>query len=202
MPDWDLLCPTCRYPLKGLPAHRCPECGAALDIPAIVRPWSRLRPPQFTGEEEAFPDFGLHCGACAEPLAGAEHRECPHCQSPFNPREFVPRHEWFAVTAAMCGGLPTQIVELILEQQYIPFVTHDHKTMFDIYMGSRSVGAQMLVHREFYFDMLWHIRAKQTELAQRQAAGSGKTWTCPACREEVPDHFDLCWSCQHERMPD
>jgi hypothetical protein len=26
-------------------------------------------------------------------------------------------------------------------------------------------------------------------------------WICPACAEENPQSFDLCWSCQQEREP-
>jgi len=26
-------------------------------------------------------------------------------------------------------------------------------------------------------------------------------WVCPACEEENPQSFDLCWSCQREREP-
>lgn len=38
-------------------------------------------------------------------------------------------------------------------------------------------------------------------IAEFQAAGSapvngpGDAWVCPACREENPAGFDLCWSC-------
>jgi hypothetical protein len=32
IPDLGMLCRKCRYPLGGLPEHRCPECGRAFDI--------------------------------------------------------------------------------------------------------------------------------------------------------------------------
>ena len=59
IPDWGLICPKCRYPLVGLPAHRCPECGTEFDMADVVQTWHRLRDPRFTGHELPLPDFGL-----------------------------------------------------------------------------------------------------------------------------------------------
>ena len=36
IPDWGLRCPTCSYLLKGLPSHRCPECGTQLPMAGLV----------------------------------------------------------------------------------------------------------------------------------------------------------------------
>lgn len=32
-------CPTCRYLLKGLAEPRCPECGSAFSMPALIADW-------------------------------------------------------------------------------------------------------------------------------------------------------------------
>ncbi|RMF77629.1 MAG: hypothetical protein D6744_11140, partial [Planctomycetota bacterium] len=58
IPDWGLTCPRCRYPLRGLPSHRCPECGTDLDMEKLVEPWSRIREPRFDGTQLPIPNFG------------------------------------------------------------------------------------------------------------------------------------------------
>ena len=105
IPDWGIECPTCHYPLVGLPSHRCPECGTEFDMAEVVKPWHRLREPRFTGHERPLPDFGLLCQACRHPLAGAERYECPDCGVPFDVEVMRPRRTWFIVDQSLCGDV-------------------------------------------------------------------------------------------------
>ena len=64
IPDWDLTCPNCRYALKFLPQHRCPECGTVFEMEEVVTTWARVREPGYCGDELPVPDFGLSCERC------------------------------------------------------------------------------------------------------------------------------------------
>jgi hypothetical protein len=113
IPDWGLTCPECFYPLKGLPSHRCPECGTTLDMPSLVHTWTRLRAPRFTGEELPLPDFGLHCKRCDAPLVGATEHRCGACDTPFDIYAGYPTQPWFVLDKQLCGDLPVAGVQAL-----------------------------------------------------------------------------------------
>jgi hypothetical protein len=50
IPDLGLRCPGCGYNLAGLPEHRCPECGRALDFDDHI-PKGDFPPVIFQGKE-------------------------------------------------------------------------------------------------------------------------------------------------------
>ncbi|TWT45844.1 Double zinc ribbon [Phycisphaerae bacterium RAS1] len=199
IPDWNLVCPTCGYPLRGLPEHRCPECGTRFSVPELLRSWTCVRPPRYTGGELPVPNFGLCCASCCGALAGATAPLCPQCQAPFDLRAGRPRAEWFAVEPWMCFGLALPMVEALLDREYIPCVVRENRSFADIYIGSPTLSVQVFVHRDFYFDVLWLNRHESDEIARRRAE-SDRPWKCPACGEICPRHFDICWSCQSARV--
>ncbi len=196
IPDWDVRCPRCKYPLRGLPAHRCPECGAVLDMQSLVRTWTRLREPQFTGRERPLPDFGLRCGGCGASLAGAAESQCAVCGRAFDVEAARPARRWFLVDRDLTGELPLPIVEMLLETERVPFVVYGGRTAVEIYMGSRSLGSRILVDSDFYFDVRWLLQRERSRLAARRAGPEPAAWRCEACGEDVPGHFDVCWNCQ------
>jgi hypothetical protein len=56
-PDWravgeDVLCPLCRYNLRGLAEPRCPECGYRFEWDALLDPAKRLHPYLFEHHTE------------------------------------------------------------------------------------------------------------------------------------------------------
>lgn len=199
IPDWDLHCPECNYPLRGLPSHRCPECGCELDIAALIGTWTRLRPPRFTGQELPLPDFGLTCAACGGALAGATAHACPHCAQPFDPADRLPRREWFIVDEGLCAPLMVAVVQVLLAEERVPYVLAKEKTLTEIYGGHRMTFTRLRVPREFFFEVLWLVQRARNDVAQTRAAGDLPDWTCPRCGEENPGHFELCWSCQQPR---
>ena len=198
IPDWGVECPRCRYPLLGLPSHRCPECGLSFDMSDVVKPWHRLRDPHFTGQELPLPDFGLCCRKCQNPLAGARSRACRSCSEPFDPELIRPRRSWFIVDESLGGDVALAGLEILFSAERVPFARAPGKLLREIYGGGDIIGSRLLVPREFYFEVLWLIRRAALDM-QRVREHPEPDWTCPQCREEVPGHFDLCWNCESPR---
>lgn len=199
IPDWGLECPQCRYPLVGLPLHRCPECGTEFDMAEIVKPWHRVRDPRFTGHELPLPDFGLLCRACQQPLAGAPTRQCPGCGAEFDPEAIRPYRQWFLVDQAMCGEVALVGLETLLAVERVPHTRAHRKALAEIYGVTDMVGSRLLVPREFFFEVLWLIRQAALDI-QRIREHPGEQWTCSNCGESVPAHFDVCWNCESPRQ--
>jgi len=199
IPDWGLLCPRCRYPLKGLPRHRCPECGLQIDIPALIQTWTRLRDPRFTGGERPLPDFGLTCSNCDQPLAGAPASVCPHCQTPFDLETLRPQKAWCLLDAGLCGPLPIPGVQALLATESVPHVPVNEKTLREIYGGQSMIVTRLRIPSEFYFEVLWLIRRARLEMDTARSVGDRGEWLCSQCGEPNPAHFEVCWNCEQPR---
>lgn len=199
IPAWDLRCPRCGYLLNGLPSHVCPECGTRVNLAALLRPWTRLREPRFTGRESPLPDFGLRCQACGAALAGSVQRTCRACGRRFDPESFRPKSEWFPVDSASCGGLPVAALEGALAAEGIPYYAADRKGLLDLHLDARAGAARLMVRSEFCFDFLHLLCRIRSEIGQRRAAPRGRPWRCGSCGERVPAHFEVCWNCQAAR---
>ena len=198
IPDWGLECPKCRYLLRGLPSHRCPECGTKFEMAEVVRPWHRLRDPRFSGHELPLPDFGLRCRVCQEPLAGAPTHRCPSCTAGFDPESIRPQRKWFIVDQEMCGDVTLAGLETLLAVEHVPYTRAHRKALAEIYGVTEIIGSRLLVPREFFFEVLWLIR-RATQDIQRVREQPEADWTCPHCGEVVPGHFDVCWNCETSR---
>lgn len=198
IPDWGLRCLRCRYPLIGLPSHRCPECGTEFEMADVVKPWHRLRDPSFTGHELPLPDFGLLCQRCRQPLAGAPTRQCPSCGAGFDPEALRPHHKWFLVDQITCGDVALAGLEALLGAEHVPHIHARGKLLAEIYGVKQIIGSPLLVPREFFFDVLWLIRQAALDM-QRIRRQPEADWTCPKCGESVPGHFDVCWKCETAR---
>lgn len=199
IPDWGLVCPKCSYPLQGLPAHRCPECGHRLNMAALVQPWTRLRDPRFAGRERPLPDFGLTCPACRQPLAGATGSTCPHCGVAFDVQSRQPAGEWFIVDAFLCDPVPVAGVQALLVAEQVPHMEIADDALRQIYGVRSIIVSRLRVPTEFYFEVLWLVQKARVELLAARAADGAGTWHCPQCHEENPANFELCWSCQQPR---
>ena len=193
IPDWGLSCPTCDYLLRGLPSHRCPECGTRLDMAKLVQTWTRLRAPRFTGAESPFPDLGLSCAACGQPLAGAERAACPGCKQAFDARLLRPAKTWFSVEPEMHRPLPVQMVESILVAEQVPCMVREGRSAFGV------AWWQLMVPSEFYFEFLWLIRRARQQIESERARNHDRRWQCAHCNESNPDGFEVCWNCQTAR---
>jgi len=195
IPDWDLTCPRCRYALKCLTTHRCPECGLILDMEKIVRPWVRLRPPRVTGAERPLLDYGLVCGTCRRPLAGATVDECPHCTAPFVLTAPPGRYGWISI-ADDAAPLKVMHLQAILIDEQVPVLPLEFRSAapVDFFRHSQSI----LIPREYWFEVRWLIMQAAQELA-RERSVPGVEWSCSKCGEDVPASFDVCWNCETPR---
>lgn len=199
IPDWDLRCPGCAYPLRGLPSHRCPECGTQFNVPTLVRTWTRLRNPRFTGRELPLPDFGLACPACAAALAAARQFACPQCGMPFDPDALRPRSNWFILDSEICGKLPMPGIVALLAHELVPYAEVGEDALRQVFGTHGITVTRLRVPSEFYFDVLWLLQQARSDVARvRQAEDTGKNppWRCQQCGERNPGHFAVCWNCQ------
>jgi ssDNA-binding Zn-finger/Zn-ribbon topoisomerase 1 len=198
IPAWDVQCPKCRYPLAGLPSHRCPECGTTFNIREVIQTWTRLRAPRFTGAELPIPDFGLVCPACKHPAVGWTSRSCPECGRSVEVAEWLPLGQWFVVDQELVGRVHLAAVEALLGAELVPYMHVRDAPAREIMMGPRAIGMRLRVPIAFYFDALWLIQQVKAESA---GVREGRTadWLCADCGEQVPGHFDLCWNCQQAR---
>ncbi len=189
IPDWDLVCPECGYPLRGLPSHRCPECGLTFEMRSVVKSWTRLGDPRFTGDELPLPDFGLLCADCGHPLAGAQSHVCPNCDAPFGPHDWVPRAEWFDAGAAPGARIPMLAIENILATEHIPYVIREGRDPFGLDFRRLRVSS------EFAFEFLWLIQKEAKRFEGCRDDGEEQDWVCNRCGSKNPSIFEICWNC-------
>ena len=199
IPDWGLTCPGCGYLLRGLPVHRCPECGEPIAIEALIRSWTRLRDPRFTGRESPLPDFGLRCPQCDHPLVGAVGSACGHCGAAFDPAVWRPHGAWFVLDAELCGALPIAGVQALLAAEGVPYFPVMEMTISEIYGGQSIMVNRLRVPSEFYFEVRWLLQSERREVEAVRAAGEQTQWRCSHCGEDNPGHFEVCWSCERAR---
>lgn len=196
IPDWGLECPGCHYLLRGLTVHRCPECGYELKMEQLIQPWTRIRPPHFTGDELPMPDFGLHCFDCGAALAGAVTHNCPACGVPFDPEAWRPTRPWFVLDRGLLDDVPVTSIQALLATEHVPYLPLNDRTLTEIVWGHSPINDRLNVASEFFFEVRYMIQqAKQQLLERRAAANDGAEWMCPVCAESNPAHFEICWNC-------
>lgn len=191
IPDWDLECPNCRYPLRGLPEHRCPECGTPFDVGEIVRSWSRLRPPRISGDTRPLPALGIHCPGCNRPLDGLAGRNCPGCGREISAQSLRPRSEWFRLESS---DVPLAAIEVRLAGEQVPFLRMRPASLRDLYFGSTVIGTPLMIPSEFELEVLSLVAELREEL-RIAASGPRKETACASCGEAIPDNFEVCWNC-------
>jgi rRNA maturation endonuclease Nob1 len=210
VPDLGLQCNECGYLLQGLPSGRCPECGAEFSVQEMLVDQLRMgsgaaiasqladpddhhvkrREPTYTGDERPMPEFGLACSECAQPLAGADRDTCPACGQPFDLEAMVPPGDWLDITRFIPRGILI-LAKPILYAAGVPYLV-DNAGLMGVYGGRIPlISGKIRIPREFFFDAL-HAMAEADEPDDSEAPGA---WTCPACDEDVPSGFEICWNC-------
>lgn len=197
IPDWGITCPSCSYPLRGLPEHRCAECGLRFDMADVVKSWHALRSPRYTGRESPLPDYAFSCGSCDEPLVGAVDQLCPACGKAFDTQSAVPARDWFPISLITKGAVDPAALAGELEHEGIPYQWQTGElTPQSLYLGSRPESRELLVRRDFYFD----ARAFFANFLRRHAAlRESSEWECANCAESNPPTFETCWKCSADR---
>lgn len=195
IPDWDLVCPTCQYALRGLPTHRCPECGLRLDIPSLVRSWTRLREPWFTGDERPVPQWDLRCRKCDIVLDGHDGEACNACGEPLTRSLVRPPRQWFLIDRHLCGPLNVPEVVRLLQTELIPHFRSDERTLAEIAVGGDSVDGRYRAASEFYYDVRYLIAEESKHVGEVRRLARETTWHCSQCGEDNPGNFELCWNC-------
>lgn len=200
IPDWGLECPGCHYPLRGLPAHRCPECGRDLVMTELVKPWHRVRPPRITGAELPIPGYwNAKCKRCQAPLAGASRHACGLCGEAFDPQDLRPSKPWFILDSFLCGPLPIPGVHALLEQEHVPHFEVQDDALRKVYGTPSMTVTQLRVASEFYFEVLWLLDKARREFDAARQMGAQHEWPCTHCQESNPGHFEVCWNCGEPR---
>ena len=65
-------------------------------------------------------------------------------------------------------------------------------------LPTQVVQVEILVDEEKYAEAL-EIISNYDEIL-RQPAKDGESWECESCSKVNPDSFEICWSCQANRM--
>lgn len=194
IPDWGLECPHCRYSLRGLTSRVCPECGAPFRVADLIRTWTRVHPPRYLAETRPLPDYGLACTACRSPLAGAPDSSCPACGAAFDLARLTPAKQWFVADEALARPLDLLNLAVLLEAEAVPFYAQSGKSFTDLVMGRVAFGANLVIPRDFYWDVRYLVRRAAVEIESRRSQ-SELNWKCPHCGEDSPLHFEVCWNC-------
>jgi len=194
IPDWlHLFCPRCEYPLRGLPEHRCPECGLRFEIDNLITPATPLRPPEITPATRPVPDLGLTCRNCDYPLRGLAADRCPQCGEAFDLAAFIPAEPWVEVAPGR-SSTELSLIFMRLRAAGIPCARLDPNDPLESLFGSRGQAfgrASLRVRHDYYLDALHVLRTGPDPDAE--------PWTCPKCHETVPGNFEICWKCQSPR---
>lgn len=160
-------------------------------MPSLVRTWTALQPPRYSGQERPLPDFGLRCTACQSALGGATGSSCLACGAAFELK--LPRERWVALDAAWHEGIVGPLMEAQLEGHCVPFVVRKEHRLSDLYGSTPAGVSRIWFASEYYFDVL-ALTAKLRRELERGRAAAERTVRCE-CGEESPANFELCWNC-------
>lgn len=191
----------------GFRPPRCPSCDAAWNKP-ITRDspgvgvcaacgrcvWLRA----VVASHRPVLDLGLKCAGCGYSLTGLTEFTCPECGVEFDLGERLDSERILLLNAeALISGLarrpfsvwidvrgffPYSDMNVILRplrERNVPFIQSTGTEPG----ASVETPACVLVPFEFLHELVD---------ASRDHHGN---WTCSACREGVPDSFDICWNC-------
>lgn len=160
----------------------------------------------FDPEQLPLADFGLSCKGCGYPLANLTRLQCPECGLKIVLDDYIPEG---AMPPLWADGdrvkLTADIAELFTAYQ-IPYLEIQDASWGMLPMLDnirRREGPPIGVPRERYFEAIDLLRrVKHDEPLPPpppKPDDDAPDWACPACGEENPGHFEVCWQCQAAR---
>lgn len=166
-----------------------------------------MTPPDPT-PEAPLADYGLRCRACGYPLAGVTRAACPECGAAFTLEDYIPEGAFPPLIAdGQMVHVTDELAELF-DAYHLPIVEMNDP-IAQVFGGgvvpwsvkSRR-GAAIAVPRERWFEAVDLIR--RWRLAEElppppDEPEPGPDWSCGACGEENPGHFQVCWNCTAPR---
>lgn len=159
----------------------------------------------FDPEELPLADFGLACAGCGYPLARLTRMSCPECGRAVDLGEYIPEG---AMPTLYSEGQPvryTEAVAALLKLYAIPHVqmTDQAGLLPGLAVGGSRLAGPVAVARTHYFEAIDLLRRQKLgepmpDPPPASGAIKGIDWACPACGEENPGHFEVCWNCGQE----
>lgn len=152
----------------------------------------------FDPEALPVPDLGLCCRNCGYGLAGLPRHQCPECGRKFTMDEHIPPGDFPVVIFDGKELRNTPDVIDLLRRYQIPYLEILRPTEAIVGYGGPVLGpARIGVVRESYFEVIDLLRRRrhQAPLPPPPSPRGGADWCCPACGEENPGNFEVCWNC-------
>ncbi len=153
----------------------------------------------FDPEALPVPDLGLLCRKCGYPLAGLSQHRCPECGRAFTMEEYIPPGDFPFLIYDGKQVRPTPETIELLKQACIPYMhvmPPGDTVLKNMGYNPDKLRGHIAVPRELYFETIDLLRRRQLgEPIETPTAVEQPDWTCPACSEENPGTFDMCWNC-------
>ncbi len=150
-------------------------------------------------------DFGLVCRHCEYPLGGVTRLMCPECGEAIELDDYIPGGAMPPLYAEGKQVRLTDEIAAVFERYAIPYVEESSSwgLLPGMTIGRLRERGQLTVARTHYFEAIDLLRRMKLGEAMPPEPPSQESkeidWTCPACTEDNPGNFEVCWSCGAEK---
>lgn len=95
----------------------------------------------------------------------------------------------------ICGPLTTAEVLRLLQAELVPHFRSDERTVMEIAYGGGPIDGRYRAASEFYYDVRYLVAQEAATIGEVRRQARETSWLCPACGEDNPGNFELCWNC-------
>lgn len=149
------------------------------------------------------PDLGLRCLDCGYPLAHLSEPRCPECGRAVDLDEHIPAGAFPLLIADGEQVRASRDLHELMSAYRLPVIEQvdPMRGMFGVAGGlmmRKETGPPVAVPRERYFeavDLIRRWRMNEELPPPPEPVMIDGPWGCPACGEENPETFELCWNC-------